>query len=345
VANAAFDPALVRYGEGYEEQQSFSPTFRAFAEDLARHLAETHRLEGRHVVEIGCGKGDFLETLCEVAGCRGTGIDPTWSPERVPERPGRLRFLRAFYGPEHHDLEADLVLCRHTLEHIPDVGDFLGAVAGGVARREGTVVVFEVPDVTRILWEGAFWDVYYEHCSYFTPGSLARLFRARGFHLLDLWRGFQDQYLILEAIRVEGSRAGDGTQPLEEAPGEVLRAARAFARRAGRVRTAWGRWWERERPPGEVVAVWGGGSKAVAFLGALGWGWEQVVVVDINPHRQGGYLPGCGHRIEPPEALRERRPAAVIVMNPVYEAEIREELRRMGLDPPVFPVDAPPDRA
>jgi hypothetical protein len=30
-------------------------------------------------------------------------------------------------------------------------------------------VLFELPDVLRVLEEVAFWDVYYEHCSYFTP--------------------------------------------------------------------------------------------------------------------------------------------------------------------------------
>ena len=44
---------------------------------------------------------------------------------------------------------------------------------------------FELPDVMRELCEGAFWDLYYEHCTYFSCGSLARLFRATGFEVLD----------------------------------------------------------------------------------------------------------------------------------------------------------------
>ena len=60
-------------------------------------------------------------------------------------------------------------------------------------------MLFELPDVRRVLDEVAFWDVYYEHCSYFSAGSLARLFRATGFEVLDLALDYDDQYLLLEA--------------------------------------------------------------------------------------------------------------------------------------------------
>jgi hypothetical protein len=61
-----------------------------------------------------------------------------------------------------------------TLEHIAPTGDFVGAVRRAVGDDPQTVVFFQVPDVIRILKEQAFWDIYYEHCNYFSAGSLAR---------------------------------------------------------------------------------------------------------------------------------------------------------------------------
>ena len=55
-----------------------------------------------------------------------------------------------------------------------------------MSEQNPTLVFFEVPDTMRILREGAFWDIYYEHCSYFTPGSLARRFRRTGFDINEL---------------------------------------------------------------------------------------------------------------------------------------------------------------
>jgi hypothetical protein len=78
----------------------------------------------------------------------------------------------------------------------------------------------------------------------------------------------------------------------------------------------------------------------VAFLTTLGIRDEVQHVVDINPFRQGMYMPGTGQRIVAPESLREHRPDVVIVMNPIYEAEIRQDLDRMGLAPDLLAVDA-----
>jgi hypothetical protein len=56
-------------------------------------------------------------------------------------------------------------------------------------------------------------------------------------------------------------------------------------------------------------------------------------VIDINPHKQGKYLPGTGHRVSAPQGLIAAPPDTVIVMNPVYLPEIGAQLRAMGLDP------------
>ena len=56
---------------------------------------------------------------------------------------------------------------------------------------------FEVPDVGRVLREQAFWDIYYEHCSYFSPGSLARVFRANRFDVIELAKEYDEQYVMI----------------------------------------------------------------------------------------------------------------------------------------------------
>ena len=183
IANTAYDPALQDYSVSYEETQAFSPHFRHFLRELAERWFERYELRGKRVVEIGSGKGEFLLLLHELGVGEAIGIDPGFVPGRVEERPG-LRFVRELYAEHHLDLRSDAVDSRHTLEHIGPVGDFMRLVRSGL--RGGEPVLFELPDVLRVLREGAFWDLYYEHVSYFSPGSLTRLFRATGFEPLVL---------------------------------------------------------------------------------------------------------------------------------------------------------------
>ena len=100
--------------------------------------------------------------------------------------------------------KADYVCCRHTLEHIHDVLDFMRLVRTAIGDRPDVPVFFELPDLERVLVERAFWDIYYEHCSYFTLGSLARLFRRTGFEVTELWKAYDGQYLMIEARPVAG---------------------------------------------------------------------------------------------------------------------------------------------
>jgi hypothetical protein len=77
--------------------------------------------------------------------------------------------------------------------------------------------------------------------------------------------------------------------------------------------------------------IWGGGSKGVTFLNVLGADSAIEYVVDLNPHKQGKYVAGTGQRVVAPEFLRELRPTDVLVMNPVYESEIADSVRALGL--------------
>ena len=318
VTNTAYDAGLQDYTRPSEESQAFSPRFRAFSRELAERLVARYDLRGKDVLEAGCGRGDFLVEICDLGSNRGVGIDPSWSPDRL-DHPPSVSFVRAFFDARQADREADLVLCRHTLEHIEPVGEFVRLLRRPVERRRGVVVV-EVPDVGRVLAEAAFWDVYYEHCSYFTPQSLAALARRCDLEPLDVRLEFGDQYIVLEA-RPNGS---SGTVPLGDAG--VAAAADRFARETARIVERW-----RARiAAADRVALWGGSSKAVAFLTAVGAD-GVAAVVDVNPHKQGMYLAGTAQRIVPPEALRDARPDLVVAMNPLYRGEISAALRKLGV--------------
>ena len=57
-----------------------------------------------------------------------------------------------------------------TLEHIPATGDFVRMVRRAIGDAvRNRPVFFQIPEATRILRDCAFEDIYYEHCSYFSP--------------------------------------------------------------------------------------------------------------------------------------------------------------------------------
>ena len=322
ITNVRFDSDKIAYSPEYEDQQSFSPTFNAFAESLAKSLVDRFDLYDKDIVEIGCGKGDFLKLLCASVGNRGTGIDPSVAPRQMDKESGNdIRWVAETLDSGHSTFPADFFCCRHTLEHIHNVGAFIKMLRKVIGDRP-TPVFFEVPDVERVLETCAYEDIYHEHCSYFTPGSLARLFRHCGFHVTRLYRGYGDQYLMLEAV--PSTRGREGPLALEKGISETLDSVTKFrAEVTGKQR----HWNEKLSKYGDQpLAIWGSGSKCVSFISSLEIDTESICVVDINPHRHGKFLPGTGLEIHAPEHLREIQPCLVLAMNAMYLAEIRASL-------------------
>ena len=333
ISNVRFSSQLARYTEGYEEQQSFSPRFNAFAKSLATRLIDRHDLHNKTILEIGCGKGDFLVMLCDLGQNRGVGIDPTYVPGRHDEAVLKnVSFIRDFYSEKYSKYTGEMVCSRHALEHIPDTGAFMETVRRAIGDKTNTLVFFELPDVERVLHECAFWDIYYEHCSYFTLGSLARLFRRSGFEVTDLAKDFDGQYLLLEA---KPATNGNRSAPLaeEESIEELSKAVAKFQAQYGETVQRWKRKVQTVRETGQRCVIWGSSSKCVAFLNTVGIKDEIEFVVDINPYRQGKYLPGSGKLIVAPNFLKEYRPDVVIAMNPIYLDEIRSDLTSLELNP------------
>jgi len=82
---------------------------------------------------------------------------------------------------------------------------------------------------------------------------------------------------------------------------------------------------------GQRMVIWGSGSKGVAFLTTLKLEDQIKYTVDINPYKQGRYMPGIGQKVISPEFLKQYGPDKIVVMNPIYCREIQEELDHLDI--------------
>ena len=263
IANVAFDPARVDYELRYDNALHFSSVFQNYEQGLARRLVSRYGIRDSHVIEIGCGSGHFLGLLCELGHNRGHGFDPSHDPEHAdPCVGGSVVVERDYYSDRHAQLPADLVCCRHVLEHVADPRELLLGLRRTLQHHPQAVVYFEVPNAFLALRQLSIWDVIYEHCLYFVPESLGFLFRSCGFEVLDLHEAYDGQFLGIEA-RLDPAWE-QGALPPRPDLGRTPEDVQAFARSFQERREGWKERLAKLEAEGRRAVVWGGGAKAVS---------------------------------------------------------------------------------
>ena len=330
--NTAFDPAKLNYAPGYDASLTASAQFMRFLDAIIDRLIQRYELPGKTVLEVGCGIGHFLRRICERAGCHGIGVDPAL-PAEGSEQVGEhtITWVRSAFGPEHAGLPCDLLCGLDMFEHLPEPLIFLRSIREVLPRAGGTPVYFESPNRDLVFDAEAGWGVYYEQCVHYDLPSIRGLFERSGFTVTHAGPcELNAQCLSVDAVaRPAGEPPSDDTSHLTDAlPANLAEYAQIQGQRIEDWRQRLAGWAD----AGREVVLWGSGGKGINFLNTVTGAETIRRVVDINPARQGRYLPRAAQQIVPPGALTENRPAVVLVSNRLWHDEIASTIKELGLD-------------
>lgn len=327
VFNRAFDLTRLAYGEHYDGSQFFSPYYDAHLDAMVKDLVERQGVRNSTIVEVGCGRGQFIRKLVSYPGANNTGVgfDPSYTGADS-ELDGRLTFRRCYYDHTCTDVAADVVVCRHVIEHVPEPLELLRAVRQALVNAPHARVFFETPCVEWILRHRVVWDFFYEHCSLFTATSLSRAFQHAGFSVKRVEHIFGGQYLWLEAQTTAAVLPALQNHP------ETAALARAYGAAEKMLRQQWLATLLELSARGKV-ALWGAGAKGATFANLIDPECTLIdCVTDVNPNKQGHYIPGTGHPIVAVDDLPVRGVKYAVLMNANYRGEIQQLLADTGIE-------------
>ncbi len=329
IGNQLFDPAKILYDDDYTFSMFFSPTFRTFLTSVAERLIDRHGLRGKSLLEIACGEGDFIKLLCQLGGNRGLGVDPTTKARVEGEGALSVRFVQERYTEAYAGHDVDFICCRQALDQLPQPRVMVDLVRRNIGDRL-TPVYFEVPNAESIFEDLLIRNIMYEKSSWFTARSLARMFALCGFTVTALEPCFDGgQYLGLEAV--PGRYAQPGPDPGTAPTPAFVRAIETFGARHDAKLAAWRTKLGGLAAQGRRVMAWGSGAGAVNFLSSLDVRDQVPYVVDINPRRQGRFMPLTGQEVVPPSFVPGFSPEVVIITNATFEREIAQQLADLGV--------------
>ena len=297
IFNKSFNPKIMNYDENYQNEQSSSSVFKEHLNLVLELLKEQFGIQNKKVVEIGSGKGIFFEIMLK-DGIDCIGFDPTYEGNNP-------KIVREYFSEEYNDINADVIIMRHTLEHIPNPFSFIHLIAKA-NNYKGKLFV-EVPTFDWIYEKKAFWDIFYEHCNYFTEHSLSVMFEKA-----TTGNFFGGQYIYLCAdlseLRNTIPMVNDNKRNNIDFNNQIEKYEKILNRN-------------------ESIAIWGAGAKGSTFLNLLDPYKKKVsYVIDINPAKQNKFIAHTAHPICSPAILDSKPVENILVMNENYLAEIKSIL-------------------
>jgi len=335
IFNSAYESGKMNYSQEYENSLHYSPRFQKYALALAKRLVEKYDLHAKRVLEIGCGKGDFLNMLCELGENSGIGFDPSYEGNRFSaDSQKRFSVINDFYSEKYAEYKTDLIICRQVLEHIESPRNFLKMLRQSIGSNGNTILFFEVPNVMFTLKDLGIWDLIYEHCGYFSEASLSYLFSSCGFTIHNMETPFGGQYICIETSVLQDSSVS--IPGIMKNSGVLTTDIKIFSEKYHRKISEWKRKVKEFEGCKKKVIVWGAGSKGITFLNIMGLKEQIEYIVDINLYKQGMCVAGTGQKIVAPDFLKSYRPDIIIIMNAIYRSEIQKIMREMNLNSEVL---------
>jgi len=310
IQNVAFDETLISFDRNYQNDQSNSSVFRQHMGDVYS-LIKSNCHEGSKLVEVGCGKGAFLEIVKADGYFNYAGYDAAYE--------GSDDKIKARYLNEKDRIKANIVVLRHSLDYIKAPHTFL-KMLGKIFGKEALIFI-EVPQFDWIDKHKVLFDFTYERPSYFSTESLCSLFtdvKEYG----DFFGG-QYQYCLARLGSSNNDKWHGFNLPENWSDFNFDMYLQSFSESIDFLN-------QKQR-----IWVWGGGNKGVLFIKHLSDVSPNIFqkvtgVVDIDEKKQGLYTPSTNLPIISPRQMFTQCEDSdfVLVVNPNYLNEVRNNLEK-----------------
>ena len=317
---------------------SYSTTWLEHAKNLAYEIMEKFECnQNTNVIEIASNDGYLLQHFKD-NNIPILGIEPASNVAETAKERG-IKTINKFFGVDTaNDLKesgnkADILLAINVLPHVPDIHDFLNGIKM-ILKPDGVLIIQFSTYMIPFLQTTEFDSIYHEHFSYFSLLSVQKILSKFDLKIFDAKQlSIHGGSLRIYVKNVNNSKYMTNQSVNELVKKEddfglsVISEYKKFSKRVDDIKLKISDFFLSAKRDGKNIICYGAPAKGNTMLNFCGIGRDLIeYTVDINPHKQGLYLPGTHIPIMQPEIIRESKPDYVIILPWNFKDEIIEKM-------------------
>ncbi len=315
-----FDCEPVAYYKDVIRSGGFTTTMVNLRRSQYRHFIDAYHLEGKKLIEAGCGQGEFLSVLSEFP-VKACGIENRESLVCLAKEKGLTVWKQFAKEGEILALKDGSVrgpyngfLSFNFLEHQPDPVGMLKCIADNLS--EDGVGLITVPSLEYILQYDGYYELIRDHLAYYTFETLGYTVEKAGFEVLEEKMVNRDTLSVIvrkgkgSAVQPETvrNRSAMDISGLKESLDTIGREMEELT--------------EELKDRGKSLAVWGASHQGFTLASTTAIGRFARYIIDSAPFKQGKYAPASHVPIVPPDHYHEDPVDAILIVAPGYTDEI-----------------------
>jgi 2-polyprenyl-3-methyl-5-hydroxy-6-metoxy-1,4-benzoquinol methylase len=320
-----FAQANELFDEEYAYFSGFSTSWLQHVERYVKDMIERFSLdENSHVVEVAANDGYLLQYVKE-RNIPCIGIEPTTSTATAA-REKDIPIVEEFFDTKlaqqlaEQGKQADLTVANNVLAHVPDINDFVSGFT--ILLKPNGVATFEFPHLLRLINENQFDTIYHEHFSYLSLTALETIFNKNGLQIFDV----EEHSTHGGSLRIFTQRSDTGAHAVTERIIELLKREidagmnsddfyKGFQKKADVVKNGLINFLVEAKRDGKKVAAYGAAAKGNTLLNYAGVRRDLLMyVVDLNPIKQGRFMPGSRIPIVSELMIKKDKPEYLLIL-------------------------------
>jgi SAM-dependent methyltransferase len=285
----------------------------AFSEEMGRYRYKQlsdwlgkYDLKDKKIIEIGCGKGEYLNLLGQAGAKKLFGIEYALDSVEYGLHKGldikQAYLSNNFKNPWQHKFGGFAIFSF--MEHWPEINSSLRTL--NTIIEDDAVGLIEVPNFEFVMKEGLYSEFTTDHIFYFDRKSLQAVLELNGFDVLSIDAVWHD-YILSAQVKKRPKLIPEAFKSKQK---HIVKQLDQFVSQFDK----------------KDVVVWGAGHQALAVISLARLQQKVSHVIDSAHFKQNKYTPGTGLLIKSPDSLLFDKPKAIIIMAAAYSDEVAKTI-------------------